>query len=75
MLNFCQLLLLTVEHQAKDVFLKLRRDYPVDWAKSGPTVNQLLDTIGQLYFNIAAPRNTNPLQDIMSAFFGGGSSS
>ncbi|KAJ1659376.1 hypothetical protein IWQ61_001533 [Dispira simplex] len=75
MLNFCQLLLFTVERQSEDVFLKLRREYPVEWAKSTPTVNKLLDIIGQLYFNIAVPRHTNPLQDIMSAFFGAGPSS
>ncbi|KAJ1993899.1 hypothetical protein H4R33_000468 [Dimargaris cristalligena] len=74
MAHFCQLLLLAVERQAKEVFLKLRREYPVQWGASSEAANQLLDIIGETYFNISIPKQSNPFQDIMQALFAPGGS-
>ncbi|KAJ1979600.1 hypothetical protein H4R35_001452 [Dimargaris xerosporica] len=71
--NFCQLLLLAVERRGRDAFVKLRTDYPVEWGKSRDAVDQLLDVIGECHFGITVPKQGNPLQDIMKAFFAPGS--
>ncbi|KAJ1979044.1 hypothetical protein H4R34_002988 [Dimargaris verticillata] len=71
--NFCQLLLLAVERRGRDAFAKLRTDYPVEWGKSRDVVYQLLDVIGECHFGITIPKQGNPLQDIMKAFFASGS--
>ncbi|CAE6437821.1 unnamed protein product [Rhizoctonia solani] len=40
----------------------------------GEIMRDVIDSLGNLYFDIPAPRKgANPLQDMMSSFFGGGS--
>ncbi|KAF4120436.1 Protein of unknown function (DUF410) [Geosmithia morbida] len=73
LLNFLGFLLLAVQRGAPEMFKGLLSKYATqiseaddaEWAES-------LETIGEIYFGIQKPRQSNPLMDMMSGLFGGG---
>ena len=73
LINFLSLLLLTVQRGAADLYRQLRNHYAThleevsSWKKA-------LDQVGEMYFGIKIPSQTNPLFDMMSSMFMGGSS-
>ncbi|KAI8141722.1 hypothetical protein BJV82DRAFT_617283 [Fennellomyces sp. T-0311] len=71
-LNFARLVLLTVQRDAADLFRQLRESYkPMTQEQKG--FDELLDDIGEVFFNIPRPRKQgNMLQDLMSSLFAGG---
>ncbi|KAF2720560.1 DUF410-domain-containing protein [Polychaeton citri CBS 116435] len=71
LLNFLGLLLLAVQRGGSDVFKQLNSHYSshlkeVQW---GDALTQL----GELYFGIKAPSQSNPMMDMVSSMFMGGS--
>ncbi|CCE64883.1 hypothetical protein TPHA_0J00600 [Tetrapisispora phaffii CBS 4417] len=66
-LNFLQLLLLVCQTKNKELFLSLKRFYSEESSKYASE----LAFLGQEYFNIVAPKQSNFLQDMMSGFLGG----
>ncbi|KAH7318567.1 hypothetical protein B0I35DRAFT_354131 [Stachybotrys elegans] len=71
LLNFLGMLLLAVQRGAPEVYKGLLSKYSahISEAEGWSTV---LETIGEMYFGIAKPRQANPLMDMMSGLFGGG---
>lgn len=71
LINFLSLLLLTVQRGAVDLYRQLRSHYSahLDEVESW---NKALDQIGEMYFGIKVPSQTNPLFDMMSSMFMGG---
>lgn len=71
LLNFLGLLLLAVQKGAPEVFKGLVSKYASQineadgWAEP-------LEMVGEMYFGIQKPRQSNPLMDMMSSMFGGG---
>lgn len=71
LLNFLGLLLLAVQRGTPDVYRGLVSKY-------APQLNEAdgwdepLEMIGEMYFGVAKPRQSNPLMDMMSGLFGGG---
>ncbi|KAI6782997.1 Golgi to ER traffic protein 4 [Emericellopsis cladophorae] len=71
LLNFLGLLLLAIQRGSPEVFRGLLSKYATQinevdgWAEP-------LEMIGQMYFGIQKPRQSNPLMDMMSGLFGGG---
>lgn len=71
LLNFLGLLLLAVQRGAPEVYKGLVSKYATQineaeaWAEP-------LEMIGEMYFGITKPRQSNPLMDMMSGLFGGG---
>lgn len=69
--NFLGLLLLSIQRAAPEVYKGLLSRYATqineaeDWAEP-------LEMIGEMYFQIQRPRQSNPLMDMMSGLFGGG---
>ncbi|CAI4036464.1 hypothetical protein SMKI_15G3110 [Saccharomyces mikatae IFO 1815] len=66
-LNFLQLLLITCQTKDKSYFLNLKNHY-LDFSQ---TYKSELEFLGQEYFGIVAPKQSNFLQDMMSGFLGG----
>ncbi|OXB41014.1 hypothetical protein B1J92_L04444g [Nakaseomyces glabratus] len=66
-LNFLQLLLLTCQTGNKDLFQNLKEHY----SESASKYKNELSYLGQEYFGITAPKQSNFLQDMMSGFLGG----
>lgn len=71
LLNFLGFLLLAVQRGAPELFKGLVSKYATQinetesWAEA-------LEMIGEMYFDIQKPRQSNPLMDMMSGLFGGG---
>lgn len=72
LLNFLGLLLLAVEKGSADVFKQLKSHY-ASHIKDAGNWNEALGQIGEMYFGIKIPSQSNPLFDMMSSFMGGGS--
>ena len=66
-LNFLQLILLTCQTKNKDLFINLKSNY----VEESKTYSNELEFLGQEYFGIVAPRQSNFLKDMMSGFLGG----
>ncbi|KAH3687952.1 hypothetical protein WICPIJ_001067 [Wickerhamomyces pijperi] len=64
-LNFLQLLLLTIEAKDTQNFQRLVGRYVKDLNE----VENVLQMVGELYFGIVAPKQTNVLQSLMSGLF------
>lgn len=64
-LNFLQLLLVTIQAEDKENFKRLVGRY----FKYLNELEGTLEAIGELYFGIVAPKQTNVLQNLMSGFF------
>ena len=71
LLNFLGLLLLAVQRGSADLFKSLYSKYATHIKEVG-TWDEALEMIAEMYFNIQRPRQSNPLMDMMSGFFGGG---
>ncbi|PHH81903.1 hypothetical protein CDD82_7594 [Ophiocordyceps australis] len=71
LLNFLGLLLLSIERPGPDVFKKLVAKYAMEIEET-ERWTEALEMIAEMYFGIQKPRQSNPLMDMMSGFFGGG---
>ncbi|CEG73719.1 hypothetical protein RMATCC62417_09048 [Rhizopus microsporus] len=72
-INFTQLVLLTVQRDASDLFQQLKLNYQGLYG-SEPHFIELMDDIGLVYFNIPKPKKqANMIQEMMASLFGGGS--
>ncbi|KAL7903501.1 DUF410 domain-containing protein [Trichoderma sp. SZMC 28014] len=71
LLNFLGLLLLAIQRGAPEVYKGLISKYAsqIDEAEAWA---EPLEMIGEMYFGIQKPRQSNPLMDMMSGLFGGG---
>lgn len=71
LLNFLGLLLLAIQRGAPEVYKGLVSKYAtqIDEAEAWA---EPLEMIGEMYFGITKPRQSNPLMDMMSGLFGGG---
>ncbi|CCO34307.1 hypothetical protein BN14_08404 [Rhizoctonia solani AG-1 IB] len=57
---------------SREVWLRLASRYRTRIV-GGDVMRDIIDSLGNIYFDIPAPRKGgNPLQDMMSSFFGGG---
>lgn len=66
-LNFLQLLILVCQTKDKTLFLNLKEHY----SNYASKYQSQLDFIGQEYFDIIPPRQSNFLQDMMAGLLGG----
>ncbi|KAH0371835.1 DUF410-domain-containing protein, partial [Aureobasidium melanogenum] len=73
LLNFLGLLLLAIEKGSADVFKQLKSHY-ASYIKDAGNWNEALAQVGEMYFGIKIPSQSNPLFDMMSSFMGGGGS-
>lgn len=71
LLNFLGLLLLAVQRGAAEVFKGLVSRYATQISETGGAWTDALEMIGEMYFGIQKPRQSNPLMDMMSGLFGG----
>ncbi|OTA61082.1 DUF410-domain-containing protein [Hypoxylon sp. EC38] len=71
LLNFLGLLLLAVQRANADLYKQLHNKYASLLAEV-ESWNESLEMIAEMYFGIQKPRQSNPLMDMMSGFFGGG---
>ncbi|KAI1422174.1 hypothetical protein F5Y12DRAFT_650167 [Xylaria sp. FL1777] len=71
LLNFLGLLLLAVQRGNPDLYRQLTVKY-AHHLKELEMWNEALEIIAEIYFGITKPRQSNPLMDMMSGFFGGG---
>lgn len=71
LLNFLGLLLLAVQRGAPDAFKGLVSKYAAQINETDMW-GEALESIAEMYFGIVKPRQSNPLMDMMSGFFGGG---
>ncbi|RDA95845.1 hypothetical protein CP533_5127 [Ophiocordyceps camponoti-saundersi (nom. inval.)] len=71
LLNFLGLLLLAIPRGAPEVFRALVSKYSTQ-LNDAEGWEEALELVAELYFGISRPRQSNPLMDMMSGFFGGG---
>ena len=71
LLNFLGLLLLAVQKGSADLFRQLKTKY-VTHIKEVGMWDEALTSVGEMYFGIQRPRQSNPLFDMMGSMFGGG---
>jgi hypothetical protein len=70
LLNFLGLLLLAAQRGNADLFRQLRSHYAKDLARAG--WDEALAHVGQMYFGIKVPSQSNPLLDMMGSMLMGG---
>lgn len=70
LLNFLGLLLLAVQRAHPDLYKQLHSKYSTLLAEV-ESWHESLEIIAEMYFGIQKPRQSNPLMDMMSGFFGG----
>ncbi|KAI0119178.1 DUF410-domain-containing protein [Daldinia grandis] len=70
LLNFLGLLLLAVQRANPDLYKQLHSKYSTLLAEV-ESWHESLEIIAEMYFGIQKPRQSNPLMDMMSGFFGG----
>ncbi|KKZ66046.1 hypothetical protein EMCG_08217 [[Emmonsia] crescens] len=71
LLNFTSLLLLAIQRGTADLFKQLTRQYAAQ-IREVDGWERALAHIGELYFGIKIPKQSNPLMDMMGMMFGGG---
>ncbi|KAI1197295.1 hypothetical protein F5X97DRAFT_185055 [Nemania serpens] len=71
LLNFLGLLLLAIQRGTPELYRQLTAKY-ASHLKDAETWNEALEIVAEIYFGITKPRQSNPLMDMMSGFFGGG---
>lgn len=71
LLNFLGLLLLACQRASGDLYRQLTSKYAAH-LKDVEMWHEPLEMIAEMYFGISRPRQSNPLMDMMSGFFGGG---
>lgn len=70
-LNFTQLVLVTVQRDASNMFVQLKSTYGSLY-QSQKGFDDLIDDIGAAFFNIQKPRKQgNIMQDLMNSLFAG----
>jgi hypothetical protein len=74
LLNFISLLLLAIQRGNADLYKQLLRQYAQHIQDSGDW-DHALAHVGEIYFGIRIPRQSNPLMDMMGMMFGGGGGS
>ena len=72
LLNFLGLLLLAVQRGEADLYRSLMGRYAQQLAELDGAWEAALTMIAEMYFDIAKPRQSNPLMDMMGSLFGGG---
>lgn len=72
LLNFLGLLLLAVQRGSPEVFKGLVSRYATQLSENNGAWTEALEMIGEMYFGIQKPRQSNPLMDMMQGMFGGG---
>ena len=72
LVNFLTLLLLAVQRGSSDLFRTLTNQYKIYIAELDGAWDTALQGIGESYFGMRAPRQGNPLMDMMSSMFMGG---
>lgn len=70
LLNFLGLLLLAVQRGTADVFKQLKAHYATNLKETG--WEEALAQIGEMYFGIKIPSQSNPMFDMMSSMLMGG---
>lgn len=78
LLNFLTLLLFAIQRGpatgARNVFAQLRAKYKAYLQDQvDGTWDEAVEQIGETYFGVKRPRQSNPLMDMMGSMFGGGS--
>ncbi|KAI1339056.1 hypothetical protein F5Y15DRAFT_92657 [Xylariaceae sp. FL0016] len=71
LLNFLGLLLLAIQRSSADLYRQLTAKY-ASHLKEMDIWAEALEHVAEMYFGIQKPRQSNPLMDMMSGFFGGG---
>lgn len=71
LLNFLGLLLLAIQRGTADVFKQLKSHYAAH-LKEVPAWEEPLAQIGEMYFGIKIPSQSNPMMDMMSSMLMGG---
>ena len=71
LLNFLGLLLLAVQKGSADLFRQLKTKYGVLINEVG-IWDEAITSVGEMYFGIQRPRQSNGLFDLMGGMFGGG---
>jgi len=71
LLNFLGLLLLSIQRGSSDLFKQLKSHYAFNIKDVG-TWDDPLAQIGEMYFGIKIPSQSNPLFDMMGSLFMGG---
>ena len=71
LLNFLGLLLLAIQRGSSDLFKQLKSHYATHIKEVG-TWDEALAQIGEMYFGIKIPSQSNPLFDMMGSFLMGG---
>lgn len=71
LLNFLGLLLLAIQRGTPELYRQLTTKY-ASHLKDAEMWNEALEIVAEIYFGIMKPRQSNPLMDMMSGFFGGG---
>ncbi|KAK3945809.1 hypothetical protein QBC46DRAFT_424562 [Diplogelasinospora grovesii] len=72
LLNFLGLLLLAIQKGSPELYRQLRNKYGNHVQELGGAWDTALEMIGEMYFGIQRPRQSNPLFDMMGSLFGGG---
>lgn len=70
LINFLQLLLVSVQTKNAPYYQKLKNRYQQDINLA--ELDDAFSYIGEVYFGIRVQKNINPLQNLMSSFLGGG---
>lgn len=70
LLNFLGLLLLAVQRGSADLFKQLKQHYAANLKETG--WDDALAHVGELYFGIKIPSQSNPMLDMMSSMLMGG---
>ncbi|KAJ4249467.1 hypothetical protein NW762_012322 [Fusarium torreyae] len=71
LLNFLGFLLLAIQRGAPELYRALVSKYATQINEAG-SWSEALEMVGEMYFGLSKPRQSNPLMDMMSGFFGGG---
>jgi golgi to ER traffic protein 4 len=77
LLNFLGLLLLAIQRGSPDLYRQLKSHYS-SYLKDVPGWSEALDQVGEMYFGIKIPTQSNPLMDMMGSLLmgrGGGAAS
>ena len=72
LLNFLGLLLLAIQRGAPELFRTLKTHYKEQLKELDGTWDEGLAQIGEMYFGIRIPSQSNPLMDMMGSFLMGG---
>lgn len=71
LMNFLGLLLLSIQRGSSDLFRQLKSQYASHIKEVG-SWDEALAQIGEMYFGIKIPSQSNPLMDMMGSFLMGG---